>query len=363
MTDTSMGVATGTNVGVIAVNTHSIPPMWPHRVLLSSQYRPGRSLCTQACLQLPRKMWTTMKLLLNCTTQELSTEHLTRPQQASTARQHSTAHSTKQPSLSARRCDPSLPITTNLGDMSAQCTFCRATKKVGLGASLCCCNGKVQLDPLHNPPEPLKTLYLGDTCESKHFLRQGSTSPLSVWLALDIMRYESLGGIQVLKFKARLAIDWVVCAPCLMRSPSSHKSPLWMIMMYRQPPLAEHTSSNTLSLIYSACSMLTTVMCKASKVHLSWDVQIPPASWSLMQITDRQGNTHRDTMQPFEVAVVLVVEEHGIRILWSKGETTSWKELLKPPWIWLYAISTSFSPWWRWLSFCSLAMRSQYRWA
>ena len=38
-------------------------------------------------------------------------------------------------------------------------------------ASLCCCNGKVQLDPLRNPPGPLTTLYLGDTCESKHALQ------------------------------------------------------------------------------------------------------------------------------------------------------------------------------------------------
>ena len=60
------------------------------------------------------------------TTLELSTEYpsLTRPQQASTARQHSTACSTKQPTLAARRYDPSLPITTNLYGMSAQCTFC-----------------------------------------------------------------------------------------------------------------------------------------------------------------------------------------------------------------------------------------------
>ena len=56
-----------------------------------------------------------------CTTQELSTERpsVTRPKQASTARQHSIAYSTKQPSLAARRYDPSLPITTTLSGMSA----------------------------------------------------------------------------------------------------------------------------------------------------------------------------------------------------------------------------------------------------
>ena len=37
--------------------------------------------------------------------------------------------------------------------------------------SLCCCNGRVKLDPLGTPPEPLKTLYLGETTSSKHFLQ------------------------------------------------------------------------------------------------------------------------------------------------------------------------------------------------
>ena len=108
-----------------------------------------------------------------CTTQELSTEcpSLTRLRQASTARQYSTAHNTKQPSLAAPTYDPSMPITTNLGGMSAQCTFCRARRWALEPASLYCYNGKVQLDPLCNPPEPLKTLYLGETCESKHFLQ------------------------------------------------------------------------------------------------------------------------------------------------------------------------------------------------
>ena len=96
---------------------------------------------------------------------------LTRPRQASTARQHSTAHSTKQPWLAAHRYDSSLPYTTNQGGMSAQPTFCRAKRWALEPASLCCCNGKDQLDPLRNPPEPLKTLYLGETCESKHFLQ------------------------------------------------------------------------------------------------------------------------------------------------------------------------------------------------
>ena len=95
----------------------------------------------------------------------------TRPQQASTAKQHFMARSTKQPSLAACRYDLSLPITTNLGGMSAQCTFCQARRWALEPTSRCCCNGKIKLDPLRNPPEPLKTLYLDETCESKHFLQ------------------------------------------------------------------------------------------------------------------------------------------------------------------------------------------------
>ena len=129
---------------------------------------------------------------------------VTRPRPVSTPRQNFTARSTKQPSLAARRYDPFLPITTNLGGMSAQCTFCQAKRWALKPASLCCCNGKVQLNPLRNPPEPLKTLYLGETCASKYFLQH-------------TRKYKSLGGIQVTKFKARSAIEWVVCVACLMR--------------------------------------------------------------------------------------------------------------------------------------------------
>ena len=166
---------------------------------------------------------------------------VTRPRLVSTPRQNFTARSTKQPSLAARRYDPSLPINTNLGGMSAQCTFCQAKRWALKPASLCCCNGKVQLNPLRNPPEPLKTLYLGETCASKYFLQH-------------TRKYKSLGGIQVTKFKARSAIEWVVCVACLMRSSSLHKSTLWMTMMYRQPTACRTylASRNTLSLIYSA---------------------------------------------------------------------------------------------------------------
>ena len=86
----------------------------------------------------------------------------------SAPQKHSTA---KQPSLSARNYDPILPATTNLGAMSVQCASCEAKRWIREPASLCCCHGKVKLKPLGMPPEPLKTLYLGETSASKHFLQ------------------------------------------------------------------------------------------------------------------------------------------------------------------------------------------------
>ena len=85
----------------------------------------------------------------------------------SAPQKHSTA---KQPSLSARKYDPTLPATTNLGAMSVQCASCEAKRWIREPASLCCYHGKVKLEPLGMPPEPLKTLYYYmDMC---HFVVQ-----------------------------------------------------------------------------------------------------------------------------------------------------------------------------------------------
>ena len=85
----------------------------------------------------------------------------------SAPQKHSTA---KQPSLSARKYDPTIPATTNLGAMSVQCVSCEAKRWIGEPASLCCCHEKVKLEPLGMPPEPLKTLYYYmDMC---HFVVQ-----------------------------------------------------------------------------------------------------------------------------------------------------------------------------------------------
>ena len=152
--------ATCTTVGVATVNTTAIPS---GQQLQVSTFGMPESTPEQL-------MQTRQEPMQTDTSAAPNRPSLTRPRQASTARQHSMACSTQQPSLAARRYDPSLPITTNLGSMSAQCTFCQAKRWALEPASLCCCNGKVQLDSLCNPPEPLKTLYLGETCESKHFL-------------------------------------------------------------------------------------------------------------------------------------------------------------------------------------------------
>ncbi|CAF1021035.1 unnamed protein product [Adineta steineri] len=50
------------------------------------------------------------------------------------------------------------------------CPHCKAFKWSGETPGMCCSNGKVKLAPLRLPPEPLESLMLGETSESKHFL-------------------------------------------------------------------------------------------------------------------------------------------------------------------------------------------------
>ena len=100
------------------------------------------------------------------TTTQTSLTRSGRPR-PSAPQKHSTA---KQPSLSARKYDPTLPATTNLGAMSVQCASCEAKRWIREPASLCWCHRKVKLEPLGMPPEPLKTLYCYmDMC---HFVVQ-----------------------------------------------------------------------------------------------------------------------------------------------------------------------------------------------
>lgn len=57
-----------------------------------------------------------------------------------------------------------------IGPMNNICRHCKALKFRNGTPGICCANGKVQLPDLLPPPEPLQTLLLGDTPQSKHFL-------------------------------------------------------------------------------------------------------------------------------------------------------------------------------------------------
>jgi hypothetical protein len=54
--------------------------------------------------------------------------------------------------------------------MTVVCPYCDALKWRGEAPGMCCSSGKVSLPELRPPPEPLESLMLGVTSESKHFL-------------------------------------------------------------------------------------------------------------------------------------------------------------------------------------------------
>src|SRR5688500_7190569 len=54
--------------------------------------------------------------------------------------------------------------------MNISFPYCEAIKFKYETAGLCCCGGKVKLEPLKRPPEPLKSLLTGQSEKSKHFL-------------------------------------------------------------------------------------------------------------------------------------------------------------------------------------------------
>jgi hypothetical protein len=58
-----------------------------------------------------------------------------------------------------------------IGKMDKVCEFCRAKKFRTEPPGMCCSNGKVKLDTLNPPPEPLLSYMSGRTSESKHFLQ------------------------------------------------------------------------------------------------------------------------------------------------------------------------------------------------
>jgi len=57
-----------------------------------------------------------------------------------------------------------------IGPMGDVCPYCNALKWHAETRGMCCSGGKVKLPELQPPPEPLKSLMLGTTPESKHFL-------------------------------------------------------------------------------------------------------------------------------------------------------------------------------------------------
>ena len=54
--------------------------------------------------------------------------------------------------------------------MTVECNFCHALKWADETKGMCCKGGKVSLQHIGYPPEPLKSLLSGENSESKHFL-------------------------------------------------------------------------------------------------------------------------------------------------------------------------------------------------
>ena len=76
-----------------------------------------------------------------------------------------------RPRPSAPQKHSTVPLQSNLPFQLANMTPLYLLPLTREPASLCCCHSKVKLEPLGMPPEPLKTLYLGETSASKHFLQ------------------------------------------------------------------------------------------------------------------------------------------------------------------------------------------------
>ncbi|KAL4135595.1 hypothetical protein QTP88_007193 [Uroleucon formosanum] len=59
----------------------------------------------------------------------------------------------------------------DIGRTTTICRYCNALKFKRETVGLCCASGKVKLDPLLTPPQPLKTLFDGSDPDSSHFLQ------------------------------------------------------------------------------------------------------------------------------------------------------------------------------------------------
>ena len=72
------------------------------------------------------------------------------------------------------RYDPANSYDSHLqlyiGQMNGVCSYCEALKWPGETPGMCCSGGKVKLQSLQFPLEPLESLLFGTTPTSKHFL-------------------------------------------------------------------------------------------------------------------------------------------------------------------------------------------------
>ena len=57
----------------------------------------------------------------------------------------------------------------SIGNMNHECEHCGALKFKKETASVCCCNGKVVLEPFPLPPEEINTLWHAKTAEGRLF--------------------------------------------------------------------------------------------------------------------------------------------------------------------------------------------------
>ncbi|XP_054290927.1 uncharacterized protein LOC129005912 [Macrosteles quadrilineatus] len=80
-----------------------------------------------------------------------------------------------------------------IGLMTTLCPYCHALKFQKESLGMCCSNGKVNLPPLSEPPEPLQTYIAGVSRESKHFLQHirkyNSCFQMTSFGASSIVRY------------------------------------------------------------------------------------------------------------------------------------------------------------------------------
>ncbi|QQP49076.1 ATP-dependent DNA helicase, partial [Caligus rogercresseyi] len=67
--------------------------------------------------------------------------------------------------------DYSLRPHTAIGKMNVNCRYCNAMKYPAETPGLCCANGKVRLDDLQETPDHLRNLLLGQSPDSKNFMR------------------------------------------------------------------------------------------------------------------------------------------------------------------------------------------------